>query len=341
MQQSLKAECSPPSPPRVACVTSNDPFLQSRILPDWMQDYTQLSCGNFEGGVARASLGRVQVFREWINQAIDQRSVADTDILMIGVTLHQGTCSWQHREMPADSLFIMRQGEEARFRASTESDILAATIDASFLDSLSQGLYGVSTGQLINGATLLKGDSQGISRYKSLLLSALSSAVQHPETMDSEHVRIQLSEDIAVAALQAMGSLSIPTAHSTRSHRVHRALVDRARQFVLGHQTGSPTVEELCEHLHMSRRGLHSAFVQVVGVNPCTYIRQIRLHEARKEILNGAPSVSEAAMRWGFWHFGMFSQYYKTQFGELPSETQRHPPGVAMGTWRPLNRRGT
>ncbi|MNF24802.1 HTH-type transcriptional regulator YesS [compost metagenome] len=337
MQQSPNTTYSPSIPARVACVRSNDPFLQSRILPDWEQDYTQLSCGNFEGGVARASLGRVQVFREWINQAIDQRSVADTDILMIGVTLHQGTCSWQNREMQADSLFIMRQGEEARFRATAESDILAATIDASFLETLSQGLYGVGTSRLINGACMLKGDAQGISRYKSLLLSALGSAVQHPESMDSESARLQLSEDVAVAALQAMGSLSITTTHLPRDHRVHRAMVDRARSFILSHQTGSPTVEDLCEHLQMSRRGLHSAFIQVVGVNPCTYIRQIRLHEARKDIINGAPSVSEAAMRWGFWHFGMFSQYYKNQFGELPSETHRNPPGVAMGTWPPLS----
>lgn len=138
--------------PRVACERSNDPLLQSRILPDWMQDYTQLSCGNFEDGVARASLGRVQVFREWINQAVDQRSVADTDVVMIGVTLHEGTCSWQNREMQADSLFIMRQGEEARFCATTKSDILAATIDVSFLNTLSQGLYGASADRLVNGA---------------------------------------------------------------------------------------------------------------------------------------------------------------------------------------------
>lgn len=323
--------------PRVACERSNDPFLQSRILPDWMQDYTQLSCGSFEGGVARASLGRVQVFREWINQAVDQRSVADTDVVMIGVTLHEGTCSWQNREMQADSLFIMRQGEEARFCATTKSDILAATIDVSFLNTLSQGLYGVSADRLVNGACLLKGDTQGIARYKSLLLSGLGSAVACPDSIDSETTRLQLCEDVAVAALEAMGSLSHTSSSSPRDHRVHRAMVDRARAFILSQPAANHSVEALCEHLHMSRRGLHSAFIQVVGVNPCTYIRQVRLHGARKDILSSVPTVSEAAMRWGFWHFGMFSHYYKNQFGELPSETYRNPPSVGMGTWPTLS----
>lgn len=337
MQRNPDTAHQPCALPRVACEQSNDPFLQSRILPDWMQDYTQLSCGNFEGGVARASLERVQVFREWINQAIDQRSVADTDVVMIGVTLHQGMCSWQNREMQADSLFIMRQGEEARFCATTQSDILAATVDASFLNTLSQGLYGVSADRLVNGACLLKGDTQGIARYKSLLLSALGSAVARPDSIDCEATRLQLSEDVTVAALEAMGSLSITPSSSPRDHRVHRAMVDRARAFILSRPAANHSVEALCEHLNMSRRGLHSAFIQVVGVNPCTYIRQVRLHGARKDILSGVPSVSEAAMRWGFWHFGMFSQYYKNQFGELPSETHRNPPCVAMGTWPPLS----
>lgn len=335
MQRNPATAHPPCVPPRVACEQSNDPFLQSRILPDWAQDYTQLSCGNFEGGVARASLGRVQVFREWINQAIDQRSVADTDVVMIGVTLHQGTCSWQNREMQADSLFIMRQGEEARFCATTKSDILAATIDASFLNTFSQGLYGVSADRLVNGACLLKGDTKGIARYKSLLLTALGSAVARPDSLDSDLTRLQLCEDVTVAALEAMGSLSITSSSSPRDHRVHRAMVDRARSFVLSNPIANHSVEALCEHLNMSRRGLHSAFIQVVGVNPCTYIRQVRLHGARKDILSGVPSVSEAAMRWGFWHFGMFSQYYKNQFGELPSETHRNPPCVEMGTWPP------
>jgi len=323
---------SPPQP-RVACLTSNDPFLQSRILPEWEQDYTQLSCGSFSGGVARASLGEVQVFREWINQAVDQRSVADNEIFMIGVTLHRGTCSWQHREMQPDSLFIMRKGEEARFRAAAESDILASTISAPFIEGLCRTLYGTSVNELIGTGATLRGEPEGVKRYRSLLLSALGSAIEDPGFLESDSSRIQLCEDVAIAALQAMGSLSAASMHAAQNHRSHRALVDRARAFTLEHPTKSPTVTELCEHLRMSARGLHAAFIQVLGVNPSTYLRQIRLHEARKEIICGATSVTEVALRWGFWHLGMFSHYYKVLFGELPSDTHRYPPDTINGSW--------
>ncbi|WP_198083466.1 helix-turn-helix domain-containing protein [Variovorax sp. E3] len=273
------------------------------------------------------------MFREWINQSVDQRAAADSDIFMVGVTLHQGASSWQHREMRADSLFILRPGEEARFRATSDNDILAATIDASLLETLSQGLYGTGTSELMGGASILRRDHEAFDRYKSLLLSALGSAVRHPERVDGEYARLQLSEEIAIAALQAMGSLSAGSTHAAQDHRVHRALVDRARAFILDHPSGNPTVAQLCEHLRMSPRGLHDAFVQVLGVNPSTYIRQVRLHQARREIARGVLGVSDAALRWGFWHLGMFSRYYKRQFGELPSDTRRNPPGLALRAW--------
>jgi transcriptional regulator GlxA family with amidase domain len=38
---------------------------------------------------------------------------------------------------------------------------------------------------------------------------------------------------------------------------------------------------------------------------------------------NGPPSVTQVASDQGFMHFGRFSQYYRSLFGELPSDTLR------------------
>ena len=53
-------------------------------------------------------------------------------------------------------------------------------------------------------------------------------------------------------------------------------------------------------------------------------IRDRRLSEARKRLLEGGPNVSVAAIakECGFAHLGRFSAHFRARFGELPTETR-------------------
>ena len=62
------------APSGLVRAATSDPYLQSMCLPDWEQDYTQLSAGRFSGQVAHINFGRASVFRETLNQATDQRA---------------------------------------------------------------------------------------------------------------------------------------------------------------------------------------------------------------------------------------------------------------------------
>jgi transcriptional regulator GlxA family with amidase domain len=64
-------------------------------------------------------------------------------------------------------------------------------------------------------------------------------------------------------------------------------------------------------------------------------VRRTRLERVRLDLLTAGPgdSVTDIAMRWGFFHLGRFSSIYASHFGELPSATRRRslapqPPGV-------------
>ena len=52
----------------------------------------------------------------------------------------------------------------------------------------------------------------------------------------------------------------------------------------------------------------------------------------REGLLNNrnAESVTQTAMRWGFFHLGRFAQYYRELFGETPGETLRSRRGYAL-----------
>ena len=85
-----------------------------------------------------------------------------------------------------------------------------------------------------------------------------------------------------------------------------------------------PSPEELSAALGVSDRWIRAAFRRVYGVSLLSYFRSRAMHSAHRELRSSRPdvtSVTEVAMRWGFWHLGRFSATYKSYFGELPSKT--------------------
>jgi AraC family transcriptional regulator, ethanolamine operon transcriptional activator len=73
----------------------------------------------------------------------------------------------------------------------------------------------------------------------------------------------------------------------------------------------------------LSPRTLQRTFQAEFGLCPQEWLRMERLNRARKDLLRGSATatVTQTATRWGFFHFGRFSQYYRELFGEKPSET--------------------
>jgi AraC-like DNA-binding protein len=62
-----------------------------------------------------------------------------------------------------------------------------------------------------------------------------------------------------------------------------------------------------------------------------TYLRRLRLHEARAELASHSASpntitVTAVAGRWGFLHLSRFAEQYRQLFGESPSETLKNDP---------------
>jgi AraC family ethanolamine operon transcriptional activator len=83
-------------------------------------------------------------------------------------------------------------------------------------------------------------------------------------------------------------------------------------------------LSEICLELCASRRSLHRAFNEVFGIGPVTFLRQKRLcavHTILTQRAPGTTTVAEIALEQGFIELGRFSQYYRTMFGEYPSET--------------------
>jgi len=85
-------------------------------------------------------------------------------------------------------------------------------------------------------------------------------------------------------------------------------------------------ISELCGALNVSRRSLHRAFADTLGIGPVAYLRSRRLSAIRLALTRCDPaaiSIADLAFEYGFPEAGRFAAYYRAHFGETPSETLR------------------
>lgn len=332
----LVTEMKPLSNPDFAgfirSLQAEDPFLQASSLEPLPQEYTQLSSGAFLGRILDLSLGPVRLFREAMNQAVDEKISVFPGFYTVGIPFLSGG-TWQNRPLETDSMFMLPPGETALLRTPQKSDIVVALIDRMELQRHAQQKLGVDAESLFKGSLSRTLDATVAEEFRSSLNRYLMCALNEPDALSYAAARHSMADGVIELCLQVLGHGADGAEMSRQGLRVHRAMVERAREYILSNPSKPPTVSDLCTYLNMSQRGLHHAFMQVLDINPVTFIRNVRLHGVRRALREGAPSVSGTAQQWGFWHMGMFSSYYKELFGEKPSETVKKSPQIKPVRW--------
>ncbi|HVW58183.1 MAG TPA: helix-turn-helix transcriptional regulator [Rhizobiaceae bacterium] len=109
--------------------------------------------------------------------------------------------------------------------------------------------------------------------------------------------------------------------------RHHRAakLVRNVEDYVDMFEMDRPVhISELCAALSVSRRALHRAFQDIVGVGPVAYLRLRRLSAIHQYLKAGRlqrGSITQLALEYGFDDPGRFAGYYRRIFNESPSQS--------------------
>jgi transcriptional regulator GlxA family with amidase domain len=88
-------------------------------------------------------------------------------------------------------------------------------------------------------------------------------------------------------------------------------------------------ISEICAECGVSRRSLHRAFTEVLGIDPVTFLQRKRLCDIHSALRHADPAttIAEITLQHGFLNLGRFSGYYRALFDEYPSETfgKRYP----------------
>lgn len=99
--------------------------------------------------------------------------------------------------------------------------------------------------------------------------------------------------------------------------------VARALTWLRAHLHEPVRLETLAQIAGTAPRTLETHFRQFLGTTPLGWVRQMRLTQARRALLDpsGDASVTRVAMDCGFTQLGRFAAHYCRQFGEVPSQT--------------------
>ena len=109
-----------------------------------------------------------------------------------------------------------------------------------------------------------------------------------------------------------------PGHHRRIVARLERALHERPEEML--------SLADLSAELGVAQRTLNLACEEFLGQSAMRYARGRRLDHVRQCLLMAEPaatSVTDIAMRYGFWELGRFAQAYRLRFGEHPSTTLR------------------
>jgi AraC-like DNA-binding protein len=101
-------------------------------------------------------------------------------------------------------------------------------------------------------------------------------------------------------------------------------IVRKVEDWVDGRPPETTQIADLCGALNLSRRTLHRAFAETLGIGPARYLTLKRLTAVRAELRWNDPAairVTDTAIKYGFWELGRFAREYRQTFGERPSET--------------------
>ena len=317
-------ESAPSQPACIDVRSSSDIHEQAELLDTWNQEYCQLSNGQFAGSVCSLRGSGIRLFVERMNRAVFQRGDVGNRKLALGIPIRlsgqavlcgEGAC--------LDGLHVF--SGPSGFEYLSPENLLFIGLEISLPGATASQDEKLLVRELRNR---LEGDARVIPLPKdrardlrALLSSMFDGLKVRPGTLQDTKSVGALKRAAAGAVLELLPDASGGAGAKeevTTSWRV----ASEARTLVEDSPDCPMSVVELALRLGVSRRTVQYACQEAVGIKPTSYLRALRLNGARRELRN-VDSVTEAATRWGFWHFGNFARDYREMFGELPSQTLR------------------
>jgi AraC-like DNA-binding protein len=141
----------------------------------------------------------------------------------------------------------------------------------------------------------------------------LTALLDEPEAIEVLAPLVQREIHYRLLTSDQAGRLRQIASVGSQSH-----LVARAIEWLKANYASPLRIEDLAERVHMSASNLHHHFRQLTAMTPLQYQKWLRLHEARRLMMNDGHDAATTAFEVGYESPSQFSREYARLFGVPP-----------------------
>lgn len=291
-------------------------------------DVMQLERGRLQGSLTHVGIGNFSLSVGSFSTGIRTQRTSKEQKLIVGMLLESTNrvTHWSYDMQPGDVLVIPPSiDHDGRFFGA--SSYAAIRLDLADVSSIFGGETDLADPATWSVQNHYKADPRlgvvAIQRLRKIMSRLADPNIRLPE-QSADFWRRSITD-----AMMATVMHSLPSDNAGPPLSASR-LIRNVEHYIKAVGIRPVHISEICAEFGVSRRSLHRAFDEVLGIGPVTFLRYKRLcsvHSILRESDPARTTVAEVAIQHGFIELGRFAQYYHTLFGEHPSETLRAHAG--------------
>ena len=284
-------------------------------------DVMQLQRGRFRGLLTHIGVGDFSLSVGSFSVGLRTQRTSSDPKLIVGMLLHaeNRVTHWSYDMDPGDVL-VIPPGIDHDGRFHGASSYAALRLDLTDVAGVFGGESWMSDPANWRRRNHYRADPR-IGAEAVAKLCAIVAQLSGPDTRVSPEAadfwRRAIIDVVTATVMHSQPPMTEPTPSAIR-------LTRNAEHYIEAAGSRPVHISEICAECGVSRRSLHRAFDEVLGIGPVTFLQRKRLcdiHSALRDCDPATTTIAEIALQHGFLNLGRFSGYYRALFDEYPSET--------------------
>jgi len=290
-------------------------------IKNWNHEGLQLAAGSFRGQLLLSHTAGMQIHRVRLSPAILVRGFAVPGSIAVGIqTGGTRRAYWRGETLRPTDVAVLDGGDEIDFHTTGPTEMLVVSVDRELFQHYVNSLRRQPLSPNLTDCRLTfssLAESQWLTRrWTELAERTLYLAHRLADSNIARHLEAEI--------LDALLAKTQPVSPEP-SLAERRLMASRAHKYMVLNLDVPMTIKDICEAVGTAERTLHLGFRESFGITPKKFLKTMRLSAARRDLQHprADTTVTEVALRWGFFHLARFAGDYRSMFAESPSVTLR------------------